>query len=544
MASLKSLAKDTAIYGLSSIVGRFLNYLLVPLYTAKMSAESGGYGVITNMYAYTALLLVILTYGMETTFFRYANKEGEDARRVYSTTLWMVAATSAIFVLLVLAFIHPISSFMGYADHPSYVWVMAATVALDAFQCIPFAYLRYQKRPIKFASLKLLFIVLNIALNLAFIHPISSFMGYADHPSYVWVMAATVALDAFQCIPFAYLRYQKRPIKFASLKLLFIVLNIALNLLYYVILGGTEVGYAFYINLACTGSITFCFWQELRGFAAGFDRGLMRRMLTYAWPILILGIAGILNQTADKILFPYLYKAGNAHSELGIYGAASKVAMIMAMITQAFRYAYEPFVFGKSKDKDNLDTYAKAMKYFLIFTLLAFLCVVGYMDILRHIIGRDYWPGLRVVPIVMAAEIMMGIYFNLSFWYKLIDKTIWGAVFSGAGCLVLIGVNVVFVPQYSYMACAWAGFAGYATAMILSYFVGQRKFPINYPIGQMMVYVGLAVVLFAAMNWANNTLGTVAALGVNTLLIGIFVAYTVMKDLRHARKPIHTNKKQ
>ena len=153
MASLKSLAKDTAIYGLSSIVGRFLNYLLVPLYTAKMSAESGGYGVITNMYAYTALLLVILTYGMETTFFRYANKEGEDARRVYSTTLWMVAATSAIFVLLVLAFIHPISSFMGYADHPSYVWVMAATVALDAFQCIPFAYLRYQKRPIKFASL-------------------------------------------------------------------------------------------------------------------------------------------------------------------------------------------------------------------------------------------------------------------------------------------------------------------------------------------------------------------------------------------------------
>ncbi len=480
MASLKSLAKDTAIYGLSSIVGRFLNYLLVPLYTAKMSAESGGYGVITNMYAYTALLLVILTYGMETTFFRYANKEGEDARRVYSTTLWMVAATSAIFVLLVLAFIHPISSFMGYADHPSYVWVMAATVALDAFQCIPFAYLRYQKRPIKFASLKLLFIVLNIALNL----------------------------------------------------------------LYYVILGGTEVGYAFYINLACTGSITFCFWQELRGFAAGFDRGLVRRMLTYAWPILILGIAGILNQTADKILFPYLYKAGNAHSELGIYGAASKVAMIMAMITQAFRYAYEPFVFGKSKDKDNLDTYAKAMKYFLIFTLLAFLCVVGYMDILRHIIGRDYWPGLRVVPIVMAAEIMMGIYFNLSFWYKLIDKTIWGAVFSGAGCLVLIGVNVVFVPQYSYMACAWAGFAGYATAMILSYFVGQRKFPINYPIGQMMVYVGLAVVLFAAMNWANNTLGTVTALGVNTLLIGIFVAYTVMKDLRHARKPIHTNKKQ
>ena len=471
MANLKSLAKDTAIYGLSSIVGRFLNYLLVPLYTAKMSAESGGYGVITNMYAYTALLLVILTYGMETTFFRYANKQEENAQRVYSTTLWMVATTSVLFVLLVLTFLHPLSAFMGYADHPSYVWVMAATVAIDAFQCIPFAYLRYQKRPIKFAALKLLFIVLNIALNLG----------------------------------------------------------------YYVVLGGTEVGYAFYINLVCTGSITFCFWKELRGFASGFDRALMRRMLAYAWPILILGIAGILNQTADKILFPYLYKAGNAHSELGIYGAASKIAMIMAMITQAFRYAYEPFVFGKSRDKDNLDTYAKAMKYFIIFTLLAFLCVVGYMDILRHIIGHDYWPGLRVVPIVMAAEIMMGVYFNLSFWYKLIDKTIWGAVFSGIGCLVLIAVNVIFVPRYSYMACAWAGFAGYGTAMVLSYIVGQRKYPINYPVGQIAVYVVLAGILFAGISWSNQSLGTVAALAVNTMLIGVFALYIVMRDLRYVR---------
>ena len=231
----------------------------------------------------------------------------------------------------------------------------------------------------------------------------------------------------------------------------------------------------------------------------------------------------------------YLYKAGNAHSELGIYGAASKIAMIMAMITQAFRYAYEPFVFGKSRDKDNLDTYAKAMKYFIIFTLLAFLCVVGYMDILRHIIGRDYWPGLRVVPIVMAAEIMMGVYFNLSFWYKLIDKTIWGAIFSGIGCLVLIAVNVVFVPRYSYMACAWAGFAGYGTAMVLSYIVGQRKYPINYPVGQIAIYVVLAGILFAGISWSNQSLGTVAALAVNTMLIGVFTIYIVMRDLRHVR---------
>lgn len=472
MANLKSLAKDTAIYGMSSIIGRFLNYLLVPLYTAKISAASGGYGVITNMYAYTALLMVILTYGMETTFFRFANKEGENAQRVYATTLTMVGTTSLLFVALVFLFLSPLSELMGYADHPSYVWVMFTTVAIDAFQCIPFAYLRYKKRPLRFAALKLLFIGLNITLNI----------------------------------------------------------------IYYLVMGGTEVGYAFYINLVCTGSITFFFWRELReGFSAGVGswaecRALMGRMLSYSWPILVLGIAGILNQTADKILFPYLYHGADAHAQLGIYGAASKIAMIMAMITQAFRYAYEPFVFGKAKERDNRDTYAQAMKYFLIFTLLAFLFVVGYIDILRFIIGRDYWEGLKVVPIVMAAEIMMGVYFNLSFWYKLIDKTIWGAYFSGIGCLVLVAINVIFVPRYGYMACAWAGFAGYGVAMTLSYIVGQRKYPIAYPIGRCLSYVALAVVLCVGMLLANKYLSMGLAVAANTLLIAVFAVYLVKRD--------------
>lgn len=160
---------------------------------------------------------------------------------------------------------------------------------------------------------------------------------------------------------------------------------------------------------------------------------------------------------------------------LGIYGASIKIAMIMAMITQAFRYAYEPFVFGSAADKNSKEMYAKAMKYFIIFTLLAFLCVIGYMNILKYIIGPSYWEGLKVVPIVMAAEIMMGIYFNLSFWYKLTDQTLWGALFSGIGCLVLFGVNIMFIPKFSYMACAWAGFAGYGVAMVLSYIVGQKS---------------------------------------------------------------------
>lgn len=481
MANLKSLAKDTAIYGMSSILGRFLNYLLVPLYTAKLSAASGGYGIITNVYAYTALLLVILTYGMETTFFRFANKEGENAQQVYSTILIAVGSTSLLFMALVFTFLNPITSFMGYANHPSYIWVMAMTVAIDAFQCIPFAYLRQQKRPIKFATLKLLFIVLNIALNILFFAILPAL--YAQHPD-------------------------------------------TIGAIYNPTVGA---GYAFYINLACTGSITFCFWKELTGFKYVFDKGLMRRMLSYSWPILVLGIAGILNQTADKILFPYIYKGTDAHTQLAIYGAASKIAMIMAMITQAFRYAYEPFVFGKSKDKDNRDTYAKAMKYFIIFTLLAFLCVVGYLDVLRHIIGRDYWSGLRVVPIVMAAEIMMGVYFNLSFWYKLIDKTIWGAWFSGIGCAVLIAINIIFVPMYGYMACAWAGFAGYGTAMILSYLVGQKHYPINYPLKDIAVYTLMAAVLFVAMTMANEKLGY-GALVVNTLLIILFAAHIVKHE--------------
>lgn len=492
MSNLKGLAKDTAIYGLSSIVGRFLNYLLVPLYTAKLSAASGGYGVITNVYAYTALLLVILTYGMETTFFRFANKEGENPQKVYSTTLMAVGFTSLLFVVLVLAFIGPISSAMGYAEHPSYVWVMAIAVALDAFQCIPFAYLRYKKRPIKFAALKLFNIVLTIALNLVFFLLLPALYENGGNGGFIG--------DIYN--------------------------------------PSVGVGYVFYINLFCSAVLMLMLFRELTGFKYTFDRALMRRMLSYSWPILVLGIAGILNQTADKILFPYIYKNADAHSQLGIYGAASKIAMIMAMITQAFRYAYEPFVFGKAKDKDNRETYAKAMKYFVIFTLLAFLVVIGYMDILRHLIGRDYWSGLKVVPIVMAAEIMMGVYFNLSFWYKLIDKTIWGAWFSGAGCLVLILVNVIFVPRFGYIACAWGGFAGYGTAMLLSYFVGQKHYPIAYPIKDIMLYVGVAIVMFAGMRLANADLPVWAALGVNTLLIVLFMAMIVKRDFPLSGLPL------
>ncbi len=210
----------------------------------------------------------------------------------------------------------------------------------------------------------------------------------------------------------------------------------------------------------------------------------------------------------------------------------------MAMIPQSFLDANDPFVYGSSKDKDSKETYAKGMKYFIIFTLLAFLCVMAFIGILKYIINSDYWEGLKVVPIVMAAEIMMGIYFNLSFWYKLIGKTYWGAIFSGAGCLVLLLVNFVFVPEYGYMACAWGGFAGYGTAMVLSYFVGQKYYPIDYPLKDILMYVVLAAVLFAGITLANSRLPLLSALLCNTVLLCAFAAYTVKKDFPLSELPL------
>ena len=475
MGKLKTIFKDTAIYGLSSIVGRFLNYLLVPLYTAKFSAASGGYGIITNIYAYVALAMVLLTFGMETTYFRFTNKTHTDSQTVYSTTLISVGTVSLLFAVLVLLLLSPISQLMGYGEHPDYVGVMAVTVAIDAFLCIPFAHLRQQKKAMKFAALKLLNIVMSILLNVFY---------------FVWM-------------------------------------------------NGNDVGYVFYINLFCTAMLAVCLITEYTGFRWRLDSKLLRIMLSYSWPILVLGIAGILNQTADKMLFPYIYQGADMREQLGIYGACSKIAMIMAMITQAFRFAYEPIVFAGVKDKGQHEMYTQAMKYFIIFTLLAFLMVVGYMDILKYIVrNQDYWVGLKVVPIVMAAEIMMGIYFNLSFWYKLIDKTIWGAVFSGIGCLVLLVVNIVFVPRYGYMACAWGGFAGYGVAMLASYFVGQKYYPLAYPLKEIGMYVVIAVVLTMAMYKVHEDQPMWLSLTVNTLLILIFVAYIVQRDFPLSNLPV------
>lgn len=487
--NLKSLAKDTAIYGLSSIVGRFLNYLLVPLHTYRIAAESGGYGIVSNLYAYAALIFALLTFGMETTFFRFSGRKDEDEKMVYSCALRMVGAVGLGFVALVFAFLGGISDALGYAAHPEYVACFAVIGALDAFQAVMFARLRQQHRPMKFMLLKMSFIFLNVALNL-----------------------------------FIFLLMPKIP---------------QLTAIYERFNGG--VGLIFFANLLCTSLVTLGFIPEIRGITYGFDRSLCRRMLAYSMPLLLLSLVSILNQTADKVLFPLLCPGEEGMVQLGIYGACVKIAMIMALLTQAFRYAYEPIVFSGA-EKNSPQTLADGMKYFVIFTLAAFLCVIFYMPVLRHFVQQDYWEGLGTIPVVMMAEIFMGISMNLSFWYKLSDKTWWGALISLCGAVVMVAVNVIFVPRIGYWACAWGGFAGYGISMLLSYFLGQKYYPVRYELRSIGLYVLLALVLlllyclpeilgFEPGTWVKMALGTILLAAYCTPL-----ALTMLRKLKSKSK--------
>ena len=464
---MKSLAKDTAIYGLSSIIGKFLNYLLVPLYTYAL-ARTADYGIVTNIYAWTALLLVLLTYGMETGFFRFANREDYDAKSVYKTAFLTLFTTSALFALLVFFFRQPLATLLGYADHSEFVAMMFITVAVDAFACIPFAYLRYQKRPIVFASLKLLFVVLNIAFNLLFL----------------------------------------------------------------VVLGKNDVFYVFLSNILATSIQTVCLLPFTMPKGGKFDIQVLKDMLRYSLPLLVLGVAGIMNQTLDRILFPYLYSGADAQAQLGIYGACFKVAMVMMMFTQAFRYAYEPFVFAKHKDRQSVEAYADAMKYYIIFSYLILLGVIFYLDIFRYIVSSAYWEGLKIVPVVLWTYVFQGIYFNLSFWYKLTDETKWGAYFSIIGLVITLVLQVVGVPLIGYWASCGSSLVCYFVIMLLSYFIGQRKAPIPYDlkcIGQYTALtVGLLAVYYAIRLYYIHNMWILMAIG--TILIGLYLFILTRKD--------------
>ena len=474
---MKILAKETAIYGISSIVGKFLNWMLVPLYTYVLQQQSD-YGIVTNLYAWTALLLVILTYGMETGFFRFSNKEGENPQTVYSTSLIALFTTSLLFAVACVLWKNPIALALGYPSHSEFITLLGIVVAMDAFASIPFAYLRYKKRPLQFAALKLLFVFLNIVLNLFFLVLCPKIQDWAIISSW----------------------YDPN----------------------------YGVGYVFVANILATAIQTICLIPaildgfkgiKIRGLQGVFSWNLLGQMLRYSLPLLVLGVCGIMNQTLDRILFPFFYTGADAQTQLGIYGACFKVAMVMMMFTQAFRYAYEPFVFAKHKDRESVEAYADAMKYYIIFSYMILLGMIFYLDLLKFIIAPSYWEGLKIVPIVLWTYIFQGVYFNLSFWYKLTDKTQWGAYFSLIGVIITFGLQAIFVPRIGYVASAASSTVCFFILMLFSYFVGRKHLSIPYDLRRIGIYTGVVVSILAgyyglaqllSMNaWAKMGIGSV-----------------------------------
>lgn len=458
MAGIKSLAKDTAVYGLSSIVGRFLNWCLVPLYVYLFPSEE--YGIVTYLYGATAVALVVLNYGMETGFFRFANKE-KDPEAVYTTSLISVGMTSLLFIALLSALIVPVSGAMKLSGYEWFVWIMGVTVAIDAFTNLPFAYLRYMNKAWRFAGIKLLNVGVNIGLNLFFLLGCPALMRHV--PSLVAWFYEPAGGEAF------------------------------------------GIGWIFVANILSTVIVLLCLSPQILGRRYRFVWPLLRRMLAYSWPLLILGIAGILSQNMGQLIIPWLFPGHEteARSMVGIYGANMKIAIVMVMFTQAFRYAYEPFIFAQAKGdgESRKRAYCDAMKYFVIFGLLIFLGVMYYLPVLRHFIAPSYWSGLQVVPVMMLAELCFGVFFNLSLWYKLTDRTQWGMYFSLLCFALMLGLNLWLVPLIGipdgYMGSAWAALISYFVVMALSWAVGKRYYPLPYQTGRMLFYVAVAGLLYA-----------------------------------------------
>lgn len=491
MAGIKSLAKETAVYGLSSIVGRFLNWCLVPLYVYLFPTED--YGIISYLYSFTAVALVVLNYGMETGFFRFVNKEPDPAR-VYSTSLSSVGTTSLLFIVLLSLFIRPVADVMLLPRHPLFVWLLGVTVAVDAFSNIPFAYLRYKKRAFRFAGIKLLNIAVNISLNLFFLLGCPALMRHC--PAMVSWFYEAAGGEAF------------------------------------------GIGWIFVANLMSTLIVLMCLLPELRGHRFGIDGKLLRRMLSYSWPLLILGVAGIMSQNMGQMLIPYLFKGAEeaARSMVGIYGANIKIAIVMVMFAQAFRYAYEPFIFAQAKGEgeDKRRAYCDAMKYFVIFGLFIFLAVMFYLPVLKHFVSPAYWVGLRVVPVMMLAELCFGVFFNLSLWYKLTDRTQWGMYLSLLCFALMLGLNLWLVPAIGipdgYIGSAWAALISYFTVMVVSYFLGRKYYPLPYQTGRMFLYLLFAGILYFAGCYAEEILASWMLYAVRALLLAVYIATVVVAE--------------
>ena len=479
MSTLSSLIKDTAVYGLSSMFGRFLNWLLTFVYVRVLAPAE--FGQMTNLYAWTALLMIILTYGMETAFFRYVNKH-EHPEDVYSTTLWSLGVSSVAFVILGLVFLDPLAALLSVeSGGKTLLGYLLFIVASDAFMAIPLGYLRYEQRPWWFMTVRMSFVGATIFLT----------------------------LGAFYVLPYL---AELFPSVFGSLEP-----------------RAHALSYIFGINLVSNALQFVLLLPTLRKARGKFDGTLLRSMLRYALPMLLLGLAGNFNNQADKILFPLLFEDSRAaHTQLGIYGACYKLAVVMVLFTQAFRYAYDPFIFAEKKKGEETArrAYSSAMTYYVLFTFFIFLAVTSYIDVLKLLIRPAYYPGLSVVPWIMAGQLMFGIYFNLSLWYKVTDRTYWGGILSVMGCLLTVVMIVVLAPRYGFMACAWASVVANGGVMLISYLLGQKYYPVHYELRKLGLYTLLTALCYGAESLLAKafTDKTPLLLGFNSLILLAFVA--------------------
>ncbi|MBP6389686.1 MAG: oligosaccharide flippase family protein [Flavobacteriales bacterium] len=457
MSVLRKLAGQTAIYGLSSIGARFLNYLLTPLYTSKGVFPPAEYGVITALYAWTALLNVVLTYGMETTFFRYASKDPNGAPRVYSTATWALSISSSVFVVLGSLFAWQIAGGIGYPGHGVSVLMLVLIIGIDAATAVPMARLRQQGRAWRFAAVNIINVLVNIALNVFF-------LAY--------------------CLP----KYNAGET------------NALIDAVYDPAFG---VGYVFLANLISSGVKFLLLVPEWPPIKLGIDKQLLRPMLAFGAPLLLAGLAGMINETADRVLMKHLLPADIADEQIGIYGACYKLAILITLFIQAFRMGAEPFFFSHAKEKDSKHTFAHIMNVFVAVCMGAFLLVMLFLDLFKWFIPNPaYHEGLRVVPILMLANVFLGIYYNQSVWYKLTDRTRAGGTIALIGAVITLVLLFVLIPRMGYMGAAWTTLACYASMAIISYVWGQQHYPIPYNVSRMLAYMAGAVFLW----WAAEQL--------------------------------------
>ena len=480
---IKRLAGETAIYGLGTIIPRLLNYFLVPFYTRVFTL--GEYGQITELYAWVAIFMVILTYGMETAFFRYAELE-KDPKKVFNTATSVLLLTSILFLALIFIFINGISESIQYEGNKEYILLLGIIVAIDAFTSLPFAFLRYLNKARRFAAIKIISVVVNVSLNLLFILLIPN--AYDGDISGLWLYSKT-----------------------------------------------DLIGFVFVANLVSTIVSLILLYPELKTFRIKIDIGLLKKLLAYGMPILVIGIAGMINEVSDKILLKYfLPDRSVAEAQIGIYGANYKLAILMMLFIQMFRYAAEPFFFREAAKKDAKEIYSKVMTYFVIFTWSIFLGVTLYIDIFKYFIGPAFWVGLQIVPIILAAKLFLGVFYNLSVWYKLTNKTIYGAVIAIVGAIITITLNVVLIPKIGYMGSAWANFACYSAIMIISYLWGRKVYKVNYNLKKIGLYSILAIgIYFLSQIELTEALSTQTI--INTFLLMGYVAVVYFIERKHFR---------